>query len=186
MDNVRHITTARGAPAASDRDPAEDIVARLDKETNGNWSFDVADNDVMGDEVVVLGRLTIGNVFRIGYGACSMNGSTPMVTKLRMATMDALAQAAMLFGIRVVGDDVPAVERAPVTAERPTQAPTGGEGTRITRKQLDYLYALGRDRKIPRDRMAERCLSEFKKKPEYLTKAEASALIEALRGEEPS
>ena len=56
-------------------------------------------------------------------------------------------------------------------------------GTRITRKQLDYLYSLARDRQIPRDRLAARCIEDFHKKPEFLTRMEASAVIESLKKE---
>ena len=57
----------------------------------------------------------------------------------------------------------------------------GSPCTRITRKQLDYLYSLARDRQIPRDKLAASCLAEFRKKPEFLTKAEASQIIESLK-----
>ena len=49
--------------------------------------------------------------------------------------------------------------------------------------ELQLEFAVARDRGIARDKLTARCLAEFGKKAEYLTRTEASALIEALRKE---
>jgi len=75
--------------------------------------------------------------------------------------------------------------------QEPVQAQTSDKGngngtqekTRITRKQLDYLYMLGRDLGMSRAQLADRCLQAYGKKPEYLDRPEASALIETMKQE---
>jgi hypothetical protein len=76
-----------------------------------------------------------------------------------------------------------AVAITPQATPEPEAPSPADAGTRITRKQLDYAISLARDRGIARDKLGARCLSEFGKKPEYLTRAEASALIETLKKE---
>ena len=100
-----------------------------------------------------------------------------LVASLNAATLDALMRAAEWMGVAAT-----VATTAQATPEAEAASPAEA-GSRITRKQLDYAISLARDRGIPRDKLAARCLSEFRKKAEYLTRAEASTLIESLKKE---
>ena len=178
-----NVTRLSPRPASQPRpdtmNPVAALIAAIDSAIGDKWSFDLVHHEVVGDETIVLAKLIVDGKYRVAFGGTSEEGS--LVVRLNAATLDALGRAAEWMGIQVEG-----VSSMEPSASRPNQEPTLETGGRITRKQLDYAYSLARDRGTPRDRLAARCLKEFGKKPEYLTKAEASALIEGLRGEEPS
>ena len=158
--------------------PVAALITAIDKALGDKWSFDIVHHETVGDETIVFTKLTFDGRSRIGIGGTSEKGT--LVHRLNAAAVDALARAAEWMGIDAT---VPSVQ----TASEPTRTPPpANDSTRITRKQLDYLYSLCRDRRVGRDDMAARCMKQFGKKPEYLTKNEASAVIEALKQEVPS
>ena len=53
----------------------------------------------------------------------------------------------------------------------------------MSRKQLDFIYSLARGQGIARDQVATRCLELYERKPEYLSKQQASDLIKVLQGQ---
>ena len=181
MSNVTQLSTARqseaGLPSRPDpANPIAQLVAAIDQALGDKWSFDIVHHEVAGDETVIFVKLLVDGRYRIGIGGTVEKGS--LVHRLNAAAVDALARAADWMGITIPTEGVqPAVAPA-----EPTPVETGA---RITRKQLDYLYSLARDRQITRDRLASRCLADFKKRPEYLTKNEASRIIEALKEVQP-
>jgi hypothetical protein len=146
------------------------LVAHIDKALGDSWSFDVVHHEVSGDETIVFARLIVNGRHRVGIGGTSLKG--PLVDRLNAAAHDALTRASEWMGVAAM----------PVT--QPTCVTSPAESmARITRKQLDYALSLARDRGIPRDRLVATCLSDYGKKPEYLTRAEASVLIESLKKE---
>jgi hypothetical protein len=172
--------TVRTFPAIVPPDPPLDtarVVARLDEATHGHWTFEVDYYEVFEKDLVVMGRLTVEDRIRVAFGGTQVNGTTPMAERFRLASLDALVKAAALAGI-VVAD--PILETQVTTSTAPANDNSSASG-RISSKQLSYLLSLARDRHIPRDQLAARCLKQFKKKPEYLSKAEASTLIEELK-----
>ena len=152
------------------------LVAAIDRALGDKWSFDIVHHETVGDETVVFTKLVVDGRYRIGIGGTTEKGT--LVHRLNAAAIDALARAAEWMGITV--DVMPDVRSDPNPAVQEPVA-EAANGARITRKQLDYLYSLARDRQITRDRLAARCLADFKKRPEYLTKNEASRIIEALK-----
>ena len=182
MSNVIPLRTTRApdagnAPASDPSNPVAVLVATIDKALGDTWSFDLVHHEVVGDETIVFANLVVDGRHRIGIGGTG--GKGPLVARLNAATLDALTRAAAWMGIAVgIGSDVQQDAQDPGTT-----TPEPSSGTRITRKQLDYLYSLARDRQIPRDRLAARCIEDFHKKPEFLTRTEASAVIESLKKE---
>jgi hypothetical protein len=179
MSNVTPLPTARQPQAGQQfrPDPASSVsalVAAIDKAVGPSWSFDLIHHEVAGAETVVFTKLVVDGRYRIGIGGTTEKGS--LVHRLNAATVDALACAAEWMGVAVATSATPHVPA-------PAQPTSDTQPSRISRKQLDYLYSLARDRRISRDDMAGRCVKQFGKKPEYLTKTEASAVIEALRKE---
>jgi hypothetical protein len=177
--NVIRMPTARpsdaGQPTAL-KNPIAALIAVIDQALGENWSFDLVHHEVVGDETIVFARLVVDGRHRVGIGGTTRQG--PLVDRLNDAALDALTRAAAWMGIQTA---------APATTPQPTSEPVPtapAESTaRITRKQLDYAIGLARDRGIARDRLVATCLAEFGRKPEYLTRAEASTLIESLKKE---
>ena len=181
MSNVTQLSAARASEAGqkSRPDPSNPIaalIAAIDMALGDKWAFDIVHHEVAGDETVVFTRLVVDGRYRIGIGGTSEKGT--LVHRLNAAALDALARAAEWMGVEVSTEAIPQND----THAEPTRSETGA---RITRKQLDYLYSLARERQITRDRVASRCLADFKKRPEYLTKNEASRIIEALKEVHP-
>lgn len=162
------------APAPTN--PIAALIAAIDQTLGENWSFDLLHHEVVGDETIVFTRLIVDGRHRVGIGGTTRQG--PLVDRLNDAALDALTRAAAWMGI-------PTATTA--TSPQPTPEPvpaTPTESTaRISRRQLDYAIGLARDRGIARDRLVATCLAEFGRKPEYLSRAEASALIESLKKE---
>lgn len=158
-------------PGPDTTNPVATLIAAIDGALGDKWSFDVLEHHEVGDETIVFTRLILDGKHRVGIGGTSVKGS--LVDRLNAAALDALTRAGEWMGIAPVAAATPMTEPIP---ESPQDA-----AARITRKQLDYAISLARERGIPRDKLAARCLADFKKKPEYLTKAEASSLIESLR-----
>ncbi|MBL6975625.1 MAG: hypothetical protein ISR64_07845 [Deltaproteobacteria bacterium] len=175
MNQIRSIS-----PSSSDDKPEQDtcLISRLDQATDRKWSFSVEDHLIINGEVIVLGKLTLDGVFRVAFGGCPSEGPGPLHEKLQAASMDSLVRCGVLMGI--VQD-----QQEPQQARKPDNG-NGAEKTRITRKQLDYLYMLGRDLNMSRDELGERCLQTYGKKPEYLDRTEASGLIENMKKEKTS
>jgi hypothetical protein len=155
--------------------PVAALVATIDKALGDTWSFDLVHHEVVGDETIVFASLVIDGKHRIGIGGTSVKGS--LVDRLNAATLDALTRAGAWMGIAATTATVPQATPEPEPAS-PAEA-----GSRITRKQLDYAISLARDRGVARDKLAARCLAEFQRKPEYLSRAQASELIESLKKE---
>jgi len=177
--NVIRMPAARQSDAGQSpapRNPIAALIAAIDQAIGENWSFDLVHHETVGDETIVFARLIVDGRHRVGIGGTTRQG--PLVDRLNDAALDALTRAAAWM-------DIPAATTA--TPQQPAADPvpaTPAESTaRITRKQLDYAIGLARDRGIARDKLTSHCLAEFGRKPEYLTRAEASALIESLKKE---
>lgn len=176
--NVIRMPAARTSDAGSSPAPTNPVAALItviDKALGENWSFDLVHHEVVGDETFVFTRLIVDGRHRIGIGGTTRQG--PLVDRLNDAALDALTRAATWMGIPT------ATTAAPQPAPEPVPATPAESTARITRKQLDYAIGLARDRGIARDRLVSTCLAEYGRKPEYLTRAEASALIESLKKE---
>jgi hypothetical protein len=58
------------------------------------------------------------------------------------------------------------------------------QDARLTSKQLNYLKRLARDRRMTDKELRKKTMEAYKKQPEYLTKREASELIDQLLTQE--
>jgi hypothetical protein len=58
------------------------------------------------------------------------------------------------------------------------------QDARLTSKQLNYLKRLARDRRMTDKELRTKTMESYKKQPEYLTKREASELIDQLLTQE--
>jgi hypothetical protein len=175
----------RSRPGPHGRDISYvDITAVIKRLGDGcdAWSFEVVSHKVETDEVIVLGKLIADGQTKMHFG-----GSTITVDKdgkalsiaddLKAAASDALKKCASLFGVALEmyggaaqGNGTPRPrERAPEPDDR------------VTARQLSAIQAACRRRSIGRDEL-HALVSKLcgKAGPQYLTKSEASGLLDEL------
>jgi hypothetical protein len=186
MSNVTPLPTARQSDAGHQSrpvisNPVATLVADIDKALGDNWSFDLVHHEVEGDETVVLAKLSVDGRYRVAFGGTTETGS--LVHRLNTATVDALARAAEWMGVPVPGQDehAPAARTSRPASPAPASAPA--DQPRLSRKQLDFIGALGRSLRLTREQVAGRCVEMFGRRPDQLTKSEASRLIELMKKE---
>ena len=51
---------------------AHAVIARLNEASDYEWSFDIVKHEVLVDEVIVLGKLTIDGVTKMAFGGSSV------------------------------------------------------------------------------------------------------------------
>jgi hypothetical protein len=154
------------------------------------WSFAIASFRILDDEVVVVVKITSEGIEKSAFGGSSITKDAhgrevSLAADLNVAAERALAQAVLQFeGVRYSPREEPRARHHPTT-ERPLMpeevAPSPAE--RITSRQLSAIYGASRRHDLGRDGLA-RLIKERTGKPaaQFLTKAEASGLLDALNG----
>jgi hypothetical protein len=61
------------------------------------------------------------------------------------------------------------------------QSKVGNDGGRLTNRQLAAIFAIGKSKGLQNKDIKEQALEMFNKNPNFLTKAEASTMIECLQ-----
>ncbi len=80
-------------------------VARLNEAFGGEWSFDILHHEVLGEEVLVRGRLTAAGVSKCEFGGSSITRSREtgepisLADDAKAAATDCLKRCARLFGV---------------------------------------------------------------------------------------
>jgi len=86
---------------------AHTVIQRLNDALDADWSFEVISHQVLQDEVLVLGRLTVGNISKTQFGNSSITRSKStgeiisIGDDLKAAATDALKKAATLLGVGI-------------------------------------------------------------------------------------
>jgi hypothetical protein len=163
---------------------AHSVIARLNEASEFDWSFDVVKHDVLADEVIVLGKLTIDGVTKMAFGGSSVTRDNSgkevsLADDLKAATSDAIKKTASLFGIGLeLYGGAPAGQRA-----RPEERPAPRADDRLTSRQLAALQAACRRKGWSNANLTSLVDERFgKTNPQALTRSEASNLISELTG----
>ena len=167
---------------------ARHYIERLNESFDGIWSFEVVEHEVRQDEVLVLGKLTAEGVTKMAFGGSAItrnrktNEPVSGADDLKSAATDSLKKAASLLGVglHLYGDDSP---QEPTYQVSKVQDGSNGanNGSRLTSRQLAAIWALTRQQDIPQRDVRARCMERWGRQPEFLTRAEASTLIERLK-----
>jgi hypothetical protein len=186
------------------------VTSRLNDAFEGNWTFEIVKYRILKDtdEVLVLGKLIAENVTKMAFGSkeITRNKDTKTIISvgddLKSASTDALKKAASLLGVGLYlyaefrsngtegknpkdpDNGNPGGETKSQAAGGATQRPSGktdGNGTRLTNKQLGMIFALGKSKGLQSKDIKDKALDTFKKNLNFLTKEEASTLINALQ-----
>ena len=167
------------------------IIQRLNDAFEAEWTFEIADHKVFEDEVMVLGKLTHAGITKMQFGKSRLTRSRQDNTvlslgdDLKAAATDALKKCATLFGVGLhlyLDDNDKPVEntKEPAADRAPT---TGNPNGRITARQLSAIFAIARGRGMTNQDVRSFTKEIFGKLPDFLTRREASAVIDQLQEE---
>ena len=163
---------------------AHSVIARLNEASEFDWSFDVVKHDVLADEVIVLGKLTIDGVTKMAFGGSSVTRDNSgkevaLADDLKAATSDAIKKTASLFGIGLeLYGGAPTLQGA-----RPEERPAPRADDRLTSRQLAALQAACRRNGWSNGNLTSLVDERYgKTNPQALTRSEASNLISELTG----
>ncbi len=169
--------------------PTFAVVERLNEGCT-EWSFEIVKHELVGDEMIVIGKLAADGVVKMAFGGSTVTRSregfvVDLGDTAKAAASDALKKAASLLGVGLElhrgGAPMPSTP-GPV---RMTPAPVGtpSVGDRLTSRQLAAIHAAARRRGLAQvDLTAMLVERTGKTEPQHLTRREASGVIEELSG----
>jgi len=166
------------------------VIARLNEAFDGNWSFEVVEYKLFEDEIVVLGKLTADGIIKSQFGSTKITRNrdtgdpVSLGDDLKAASTDAVKKCATLLGVGLYlyggngdGSDGGTKSKPVRNSENSGNGPNG----RLTNKQLQAIYSIGKSKKMTQKDIKEYCLETFNKVPDYLSKEEASTIIQELQ-----
>lgn len=178
------------------------VIRRLNDAFDAQWSFEVLEHKILEEEVVVLGKLTTDGISKMQFGRSRItrsrddNSVISLGDDLKAAATDALKKASTHFGVGLhlyeeknsLGNnhnprsDGPSEGHKEGSPEGPKKGPSnnGQSAERLTNRQLTAIYSIASEKGISGKEMEQRILKVFGKKPEYLSKKEASDVIKQL------
>jgi hypothetical protein len=182
---------------------AAHFIQRLNDAFDGRWSFEIQDQKILENEVLVLGKLSTDNIMKMAFGGSEITRARntgeilSIADDIKAAATDSLKKACSLLGMGLylyadngnakdVSDDaVNPAEQGAIPAENGNgngdTEESCGNGNSITRKQLDFMQIIAREKGLSKKSLTDMSVKQFKKQPEKLSKTEASRLIEYLR-----
>jgi len=166
-------------------------IRRLNEAFGYNWSFEIVDMKVLKDEVIVLGKLTADGITKMQYGTSgeSANDDRLFGDKVKAAGTDALRKCASLFGLGLhlyEGSSHNGSSDSNSKGNGNNGHPEGNDPhedgeTRLTSKQLKAIHAIRTRLEITDAGLKELCQRRYGKSPDYLSKKQASELIEEMK-----
>ncbi|MYL55441.1 hypothetical protein GLW08_19180 [Pontibacillus yanchengensis] len=79
--------------------PSEYVVDRLNEIGPANWNFIIKDSKQIGNEVVVLGSLQIGNTVKEAFGSAVIDENKTAGDSYKTAQMLSLVKSASLYNV---------------------------------------------------------------------------------------
>jgi hypothetical protein len=157
------------------------VITRLGEGTE-SWSFEIASHKVEADEVIVLGKLTADGVVKMAFGGSAITldqegKAVSVADDLKAAASDALKKCASLLGVAL--ELYGGAAAANGNGRRRERAPEPDD--RVTARQLAAIQAACRRQSIGREELHTLVQKKTGKSGvQYLTKAEASAVLDEL------
>ena len=187
------IRTRKGAHGQVSYVEAAHYIRRLNEAFAGEWSWTIISKEQRDTEVIVVGALEANGRVKHAFGGSRVTTKTgtdsqvSLADDFKAAATDALKKACSLLGI---GLDLYTTE--PATADGATDPSAGrrtqlrevpreqAEPSRLTVKQLRAIYAIATANGVSDTELKKQCKDTFGVMPEYLSRQDASALIERL------
>lgn len=165
------------------------VIQRLNDAFEAKWSFSILKHEILKetDEVVVLGELRSGNVIKTQFGSSCITrnretgDSISLADDFKAAATDSLKKCATLLGVglSLYNGEKPGRQNNGANGGN-RHSGNGGNGNgngRLTSKQYEYLVRLNNNLGKSRSALDTHCLEAFGTVAQYLSKADASALI---------
>jgi hypothetical protein len=167
------------------------VIQRLNEAFEGEWQFEVVEYKVLDDEVLVLGKLSAHGIVKTQFGKSKITRHRETKKPLSLgddckaAATDALKKCATLFGVglHLYLEDASAPPASPPKDGQPPKG--GGEPSpgRLTARQLSAIYALGKSLGKSNQDIKKYTMEVFNRVPDFLTREEASTIIQMLQEE---
>jgi hypothetical protein len=173
------------------------VIQRLNHAFNAEWTFEILDHRIHEKEVVVLGKLTAQGIAKCQFGKSKITrmketkAEVSIGDDLKAAATDAIKKCATLFGIglHLYFENGTGEEKASGANGRrdanPSVTPQGNgksngesQNGRLTAKQLSAIFALAKAKDWSNKDVRDFTQEMFGKMPDFLTKKEASAVIQ--------
>ena len=180
------------------------VIARLNEAFESDWSFNVIEHHILDEEVVVLGRLTAGNIVKEQFGSNKITKEVEtgrvlcLGDDLKSAATDSLKKCASLLGVglHLYGEvSAPAEKKEDADTGKGESIPAGNNGkplngnggngngngeNLITPKQKKYVLTLGRRTNLDSSQVNKLCIENYSAPLDALSKSDASDLIALL------
>ena len=176
------------------------VIQRLNDVFNAEWTFEILDHHIYEREVVVLGKLTTQGIAKCQFGKSKITRTKETKTEvsigddLKAAATDSLKKCATLFGVglHLYFEGAGGGASSAPNGNKETAAASRGNGKgngemqngRLTAKQLSAIFALAKAKDWSNKDVRDFTHEMFGKMPDFLTKKEASAVIQHLQGGE--
>lgn len=188
------------------------VIQRLNDSFEAKWSFEILEHKILDktDEVVVLGKLEASDIAKTQFGSSKITRAREtgdmisLADDFKAAGTDALKKCATLLGVGLSLYN--SSGKAPSLGQSDNKNKSnnnfkrgnnnGGNGNgnggdngngngnnRISAKQHKYIMSLSLERGISKSKLKEHCLETYAVALDYLTRADASSLIENLLDE---
>ncbi|MBW1677504.1 MAG: hypothetical protein JRJ79_13105 [Deltaproteobacteria bacterium] len=171
------------------------VIARLNEAFDGNWSFEVVEYKLFEDEIVVLGKLIADGIVKSQFGSTKITRNrdtgdpVSLGDDLKAAATDAIKKCATLLGVGLYlyggnGRDNSNGGSQSRSNNQSRSDNGGGNGsgkTRLTNRQLQAIYSIGKSKNMSQRDLKDYCIEVFNKVPDYLSKEEASTIIQELQ-----
>jgi hypothetical protein len=163
--------------------PTHFILERLNLASDHTFAFELVKYELLENEVIVTGRLTLDGVIKMDVGSASITRDSAGVEvsvgdDVKAGVSDCIKRCARLFGCGVQHWNDTAVATPPhARATHPRV------DDRLTSRQLGALQGACRRRGWPSDRLSALVDERYgKPRAELLTRSEASTLLSELAG----
>ena len=181
------------------------IVARLNEAFDGNWSFEIMSHQILDEEVLVCGkfRAEAAGVIKMAFGSSRITrdnrtgNAVALGDDLKAASTDALKKAATLLGVglylygggngaasqdeeRPFDEELRSTRPRSGNGERRPAVGSGNSNGRITNRQISALFSIARQKGMTNEEVRSLCRETYSRNIDYLSKQEASNLIERL------
>jgi len=160
------------------------VIARLNEGCDA-WSFELTEHLVYDNEVVVIGKLTADGITKMAFGGSSItkdqNGRIiALADDLKSAGSDCLKKASSLLGI---GLELYGAGRTsvPASGSQQPRPPAVESADRLTGRQLGAIQSAARRNSVSQEELRALVFDVAgKDAPQFLTRREASALLDRL------
>ncbi len=177
---------------------AATVIQRLNDCFDAEWMFEISEHRILEQEVLVLGRLTARGISKSQFGKSKITRARDdqsiisLGDDLKAAASDSLKKCATLFGIGLHlyldnghsnGNGTNGTNGMSKQGNPGNGNGNHGDSGRLTAKQLSAIYALAKAKGWSNKEVRDFAHEMFGKNPDFLSKREASAMIQHFQGQ---